>query len=253
MKNNITIFFALLFLCFTSCKEENKFPVEKKYWDVEDYDYVIREIKFGTKPDEKLPTFDNPETELLVEKLTDTENFKIVLDDKELGLKHRNEIATQFFEKWKDMRTIYNEIDRTDKYVYEREYVEVLNFGLELQIRYFKLGNDNIIEGSDDSNSDYVKSTVYRNTNTLVNNMIIYLDEINNEKAYTNVGLDLIAKGIDESFTELINTYPNFNYESLLEKVDLMLNKTKSENIKQSLTKLKLLIESKKTSNKEEL
>jgi hypothetical protein len=251
MKNKTIILFAFLFLCLVSCKEENKFPLEKKYWDVTDYDNVIREVKFGTKPDEKLPTFDNPETKLLVEKLTDEENFKVVLDDKELGLKHRNEIAQQFFEKWKDMNTIYNQIDRTDKYIYEREYVEVFNFGLELQLKYFKLGNDEIIEKADDPNSLSVINTVNRNTETLVNNMIIYLDEINNEKSYTNVGLDLIASGIDKNFTDLINTYPNYNYSSLLEKVDLMLKKTKSENIKQSLTKLKQLIESKKPTKSE--
>lgn len=247
MKNNIVVLFAFLFLCLIGCKEENKFPVEKKYWDVTDYDNVIREIKFGTKPDEKLPTFDNPETQLLVEKLTDEENFKVVLDDKELGLKHRSEIAQQFFDKWKDMSTIYNAIDRTDKYIYEKEYVEVFNFGLELQLKYFKLGNDEIIERSDDPNSLSVQNTINRNTETLVNNMIIYLNEINNEKSFTNVGLNLISNGIDKNFTELINLYPNFNYDGLLEKVNLMLKKTKSENIKQSLTKLKELIESKKS------
>ena len=247
MRNNTITLFAFLFLCLTSCKEENKFPLEKKYWDITDYDNVIREIKYGTKPDEKLPTFDNPETKLLVEKLTDEENFKVVLDDNALGLKHRNEIAQQFFEKWKDMNSIYNEIDRTDKYVYEKEYIEVFNFGLELQLKYFKLGNDEIIEKSDDPKSLSVINTVDSNTGTLVNNMIIYLDEINNEKSYTNVGLDLIASGIDKNFIDLINTYPNFNYENLLEKVNLMLKKTKSENIKQSLTKLKNFIESKKT------
>lgn len=247
MKNNTVVLFAFLFLCLTSCKEENKFPLEKKYWDVADYDNVIREVKFGTKPDEKLPTFDNPETKLLVEKLTDEENFKVVLDDKELGLKHRTEIAQQFFDKWKDMSTIYNAIDRTDKYIYEREYIEVFNFGLELQLKYFTLGNDEIIEKADDPNSISVKNTIDSNTRTLVHNMIIYLNEINNEKSFTNVGLDLIANGIDKNFTELITIYPNFNYEDLLEKVNLMLNKTKSENIKQSLTKLKQLIESKKS------
>jgi hypothetical protein len=252
MKNNIIVLFTVLFLCLVSCKDENKFPLEKKYWNIEDYDNVIREVKFGTKPDEKLPTFDNPETKLLVEKLTDEENFKVVLDDKELGLKHRNEIAQQFFEKWKDMSTIYNAIDRTDKYIYEREYLEVFNFGLELQLKYFKLGNDEIIEKSDDPNSLSVLNTVNNNTETLVNNMIIYLDEINNEKSYTDTGLNLIASGIDKNFTELINIYPDFNYESLLEKVDLMLKKTKSENIKQSLTKLKQLIESKKSMKTED-
>lgn len=246
MKNNTIILFAFLFLCLTSCKEESKFPLDKKYWDVEDYDNVIREIKYAN-PDEKLPTFDDPETKLIVEKFTDEENFKVVLDDNQLGLKHRSEIGQQFFNKWRDMVSIYNATDRTDKYIYEKEYIEVYNFGLELQIKYFKLGNEEIIERADDPNSLSVLNTVESNTQTLVNNLVLYLDEINNEKSYTNTGLDLIASGIDKNFTELVNTYPNYDYINLLAKIDLMLNKTKSDNIKQSLTKLKELIESKKS------
>lgn len=252
MKNNKIIFLSLLFLGLVSCKEESKFPLDKKYWDVEDYDNVIREIKYAN-PDEKLPTFDDPETKPIVEKFTDEENFKVVLDDNQLGLKHRSEIGQQFFNKWRDMVTIYNAIDRTDKYIYEREYIEVYNFGLELQIKYFKLGNDEIIERADDPNSLSVLNTVDTNTQTLVNNMILYLDEINNEKSYTNTGLDLIANGIDKNFTNLVNTYPNYDYTNLLEKIDLMLKKTKSDNIKQSLTKLKELIESKKSKKTEEV
>lgn len=241
-----------MFLSLISCKEESKFPLDKKYWDVEDYDNVIREIKYAN-PDEKLPTFNDPETKLIVEKFTDEENFKVVLDDKQLGLKHRSEIGQQFFNKWRDMVTIYNATDRTDKYLYEKEFLEVYNFGLQLQIRYFKLGNDEIIERADDPNSLSVLNTVNSNTETLVNNMILYLNEINNEKSYTDSGLDLLANGIDENFTELVNTYPNYNYSNLLEKIDLMLKKTKSENIKQSLIKLKNLIESKKNSKPTEI
>lgn len=246
MKNKYIIIFTLLFVSLTSCKEENKFPIEKKYWDITDYDNVIREIKFGGNPDEKLPTFDNPETKVLLEKLTDEENFKVVLDDKELGLKHKNEIAQQFFEKWKDMNTIYRELDRTDKYIYEKELMEIQNFGLELQIKYFKLGNDEISDKSDDPNSESTKRIIDSNTDTLVNNMMVYLDEINNEKSFSDIGLNLISNGIDENFTELLRIYPNHNYEGLLQKVNLLLNKTKSENIKESLTKLKQLIEAKK-------
>lgn len=246
MKIKVVIFFALLII-FSSCKTENKFPIDKKYWDIEDYEKVILEIKYGTKPDEKLPTFDNPETRLLLEKLTDEENFKVVLDDQELGLKYKNEFAEKFFQKANDMSSIYTEIDRTDKYVYEKEMMEIDNFGLELQLKYFKLGNDEIKEKADDPNSFSVTNAINNNINTLVNNMMIYLDKINHEKSFSNIGLDLIAIGIDKNFTELLTIYPNHNYDSLVENVNLMLNKTKSEKIKDSLTKLKKLIESKKT------
>lgn len=245
MKNSVFIAFMTLSLCFISCKEEPKFPLDKKYWDTNDYDNAIREIKYNTKQGEKYPTFDDPETKQLLEKLTDEENFKVILDDKELGIKHKSEVAQEFFNQWKSMNDIYTEIDRTDRYVYEKELVEIQNFGLELQIKYFKLGNDAIIEKSDDPNSQEVKNVVNSNVNSLVDNMMIYLDAINAEKSFSKVGLDLISSGIDKNFTELIQVYPDFDYSRLLEKIDLLLNKTKSENIKQSLLKIKQLIESK--------
>lgn len=246
MKNNSLLLFTILCLCVIGCKEEKQFPIEKKYWDASDYETIVNELKYNTKEDDKLPTFDNPETEILLEKLTDEENFRVILDDKELGLKHKSEVAQKFFDQWQVMSDIYTETDRTDKYVYEKELLEVQNFGLELQIKYFKLGNDQIIEASDDPKSESVVSNVNSNVNTLVDNMMLYLDQINSEKSYSSNGLDLIAAGIDKNFTELINVYPNFDYESLLRKVNLMLNKTKAENVKQSLTNLKVLIESKK-------
>ena len=200
----------------------------------------------GTKPDEKLPTFDDAETKIIVEKLTDQENFKVVLDDDELGLKHKNEIGEKFFKIWQDMTEIYSQIDRKDIYVYEKERIEVFNFGLALQIRYFKLGNDEIKQRSDDPNAINVSQTVNSNVNTLIGNYMFYLNEINNEKSYSNIGLDLIAKGIDQYFTDLVNLYPNSDYDDLKEKLFLLSNKTKSENIKSSLVNLQKLIESKK-------
>lgn len=241
----LLIVLSILFLV-TSCKTENKFPTDKKYWDTDDYDNVVRELRFGIKPDEKLPTFDDPETKIIVKKLTDQNNFKVVLDDNELGLKHKNEIGQKFFKIWQDMNEIYSQTDRTDAYVYEKERIEVFNFGLALQLRYFKLGNDEIKEKSDDPNASNVKEVVNSNVNTLIGNYMFYLDEINNEKSYSNIGLDLIADGIDTYFTDLVNLYPNSYYDSLEEKIVLLEKKTKSENIKNSLLKLQKLIESKK-------
>ena len=95
-------------------------------------------------------------------------------------------------------------------------------------------------------NAGNVKETVNSNVNTLIGNYMFYLDEINNEKSYSNVGLDIIAEGIDKYFTDLVNLYPNSYYDDLKEKIVLLSNKTKSENIKNSLLKLQKLIESKK-------
>ena len=246
MKNNSLLLILSLFFLITGCQKENKFPMDKKYWDTEDYDKVILELRYGTKPDEKLPTFDDPETKKIVEKLTDQNNFKVVLDDKELGVKHKNEIATKFFKICQDMDGIYSQLDRKDVYLYERERIEVFNFGLALQVRYFTLGNDEIKEKSDNPNSEEVQRTVDRNIDTLIKNYMFYLDEINNEKSYSNVGLDMIADGIDKYFIDLVNLYPKSYYSTLEEKIVLLAKKTKSEKIKTSLLNLQKLIDSKK-------
>jgi hypothetical protein len=247
---NFLILLSVLFISIC-CKKESEFPIEKKYWDTDDYDKVVLELRFGTNPDEKLPTFDDPETKIIVEKLTDQNNFKVILDDNELGLKHKNEISQKFFTIWQDMNEIYSQLDRKDVYVYEKERIEVFNFGLALQLRYFKLGNDEIKEKSDDPNANNVKEVVDSNVNTLINNYMFYLNEINNEKSYSNIGLDLIAEGIDKYFTDLVNLNPSANYDNLKEKIILLSNKTKSQNIKNSLLNLQKLIESKKSETKQ--
>lgn len=238
---------AIICLTLTNCNtEEHEFPVDKRYWTTEDYDNVIRELRFGYEPDETLPTFDNPKDRIIVEKLTDHQNYKIVLEDKELGLKHRNDVATTFFNKYKDMSRIYTARDRKDKYLYDMEMLAVEQFGLGLQLRYFKLGNDQILEDADDPNSSRVLSNTNSNVNTLIKNYLLYIDEINNEDAFSEAGKSKLAEGIDTYFTELINLYPNSNYRALERKAELMLKKSESEEIKSALTKLIELIDLKK-------
>ena len=112
----IVLVFTIL---ITNCKtEKNEYPLDKRYWDTNDYEGVILNLRFGYEDDEKKPNFDNPEQRIIVEKLTDEQNFKVVLKDKELGIKHRNAVATEFFNQWKNMHQIYQAIDRKDKYIY---------------------------------------------------------------------------------------------------------------------------------------
>jgi hypothetical protein len=240
-------FLAIICLTLTNCKtEEHEFPLDKRYWDTADYDKAVLELRYGYKDDEKKPTFDNPETRIIVEKLTDHQNYKIVLEDKELGIKHRNDVATAFFNEWKDMNQIYTATDRKDKYLYDKEMLAVWQFGLGLQLGYFKLGNDQILESADDPYSSRVKNQVNSNVSTLIKNYLIYLDEINNENAFTEEGENKLAEGIDKYFTELIELYPNANYSGMENKADLMFKKSQSSKIKSSLTKLIELINSKK-------
>lgn len=241
------ILFAIICLTLTNCKtEEHEFPLEKRYWDTNDYDNAILELRFGYEDDEQKPNFDNPEQRIIVQKLTDEQNFKIVLEDTELGLKHRNNVATEFFEQWKDMSRIYTARDRKDNYLYDKEMLAVEHFGLGLQLNYFKLGNDQIKDNADDPNSSRVKNNINSNIETLIDNYIIYLDEINNEKAFTEKGKSKLAQGIDMYFVKLIELYPDANYNGMKKKAELMLKKSESDKIKTSLTKLIKLIDSKK-------
>lgn len=245
---NIKYFlFAIIFLTLASCKtEKHKFPVDKRYWDTKDYQIAILELRYGYKDDERLPTFDNPENRIIVEKLTDDQNYKMVLNDKELGIKHKNEVAKEFFNRYKEMSQIYTERDRRDHYLYDKEMLAVEHFGLGLQLKYFKLGNDQIQENADDPNSSFVKNNINSNVNSLIKNYLLYLDEINNEDAFTDEGKSKFAEGIDKYFSELIEIYPNADYIDMENKAELMLKKSKSEKIKLSLTKLIDLINANK-------
>jgi len=245
------IIFVLISIVLTNCKSEKReFPIDKRYWDLSDYDKVVLELNYGYKADEKLPAFNNPETRIIVEKLTDQQNFNVVLDDNELGLKHRNNVAEKFFSEWKDMNNIYNALDRKDQYLYDKEMLAVWHFGLGLQLKYFKLGNDQIRENADDPNSQVVKNNINSNVRTLIKNYLIYLDEINNERAFTEEGKIELAGGIDQYFSALIELYPEANYSGMKNKAELMMKKSKSEKIRSSLNKLIELIDSKKETEK---
>ena len=182
----------------TSCNNKNeKFPIEKRYWDIEDYENVVREIRYNSNAEESLPRFSDPETSVIIEKLTDEENFRVVLNDKELGLSHKSETAEKFFETWRSLNETYSSLDKKDMYIYETEFLEIWKFGLELQQEYFKLGNQKIDENSD--GSERVKEVLNDNTQTLINNSIIFLDNIINEKQFTSEGKKLIAEIITNS------------------------------------------------------
>ncbi|TRZ43992.1 hypothetical protein [Robertkochia solimangrovi] len=242
----------LLLTCFisTHCTtEKHQFPLDKRYWDLVDYEASILELNYGYDTDEKLPNFNDPETRLIVEKLTDHQNFKVVLDDEELGLKHRNEYAQKFFTQWKNMSKIYKDQDRKDQYLYDKEMLAVWHFGLDLQVRYFTLANTEIKESADDPNASKVSYTLNKNLESMINNYLIYMDELNNEKAFSEEGKEILAEGIDTYFTELVEIYPEANFDKMKKKAELMLKKSESDKVKSSLERLIDLIDSKKTAN----
>jgi len=241
------IIFALLCTTLTQCStEKHKFPLDKRYWDTNDYDKAVFELNYRYGDDEKLPTFNDADTRIIVEKLTDQNNFNIVLDDSELGLKYRNEIAEKFFKEWKDMSKIYGALDRKDQFVYDIEMLSVWHFGLGLQLKYFSLGNKQLKENADDPNSSNIAGYIESNISTLINNYLYYLDLINKEKALSEDGKAKLAQGIDNHFPALIEFYPDADYQGMKNKAEFMQKKSDSDKIKSSLKKLIDLIDSNK-------
>ncbi|XLS28896.1 hypothetical protein ACJD0Z_17080 [Flavobacteriaceae bacterium M23B6Z8] len=242
----------LLCLFFANCEtQKHEFPIDKRYWDTDDYEKVVLELNYGYEADEALPSFNDPETRIIVEKLTDQQNFNVVLADEELGLDYRNDQAEKFFKAWKGMADIYNAKDRRDKYINDIENVMVWHFGIALQLKYFKLGNDHIKENADDPDSSRPQRRIRSNIQTLISNFLIYLDKVNEEASFSDKGKEKLAEGIDKHFTALVELYPDADYSDMRRKADLLKKKSKSESIKTSLDNLIKLIDSKKETTKQ--
>jgi hypothetical protein len=227
----------LIALILFGCSKESRFPVNKRYWDSKDYGDVILKISYGTPDGEEFPRFSNPETSIVIRKLLDAENYRVILEDSELGLNYRNEEGQKFFNHYRDLTKAYSIMDVQDKFVYAEELAEILKFGLELQIVYFKLGNERIVAQSDSPESESIQNVIRSNETTAVKNFNVFLDQVNDEKSYGEYA-SLIASGIDEIFPKLMKSFPNANYSSMITKAELMLNKTQNEEIKTSLTVL---------------
>jgi hypothetical protein len=240
MRKKYFIMLSTLILLISCNNKEEKFPIEKRYWTVDDYENVVRELRYATKPDESLPRFNDPETKIVIEKLTDEENFRVVLNDKELGLTHKSETAQKFFDVWRSLNETYSLLDKKDMYVYEKESLEIWKFGLELQQEYFKLGNQKINENSDGSES--VNKVLSDNVETLIDNSIIYLNVITNEKQFTEDGKKLIAETIVTSFTKLIEENPKADFTNLKNKINLLNKKITDPTILGSLNSLSTVI-----------
>lgn len=244
MKKISLLILSFLFLLISCSDKNDKFPIEKRYWDINDYENVVRELRYNSKPDESLPKFNDPETSAIIQKLTDEENFRVVLNDKELGISHKSETAQKFFDVWKSLNDTYSTLDKKDMYVYEIEYLEIWKFGLELQQEYFKLGNQKIDENSD--GSERVKDVLNENTETLINNSIIFLSDVTNEKQFSSEGKTLIAEIIKSSFSKLIEENPNANFDNLKDKIDLLIKKITDDKILESLNTISNLLKNNK-------
>lgn len=187
MNSKYLLRLTLIALTLLGCSKESGFPVDKRYWDSKDYGDVILKISYGTPDGEEYPRFSNPETSIVIQKLLDAENYKVIIGDSELGLNYRNEEAQKFFNHSPDSEKI----------------------------------------------QDIIKS----NETTVVKNFNVFLDQVNNERAYGEYA-SLLAGGINENFPKLIKSFPNANYSSMKAKAELMLKKAQNEELKAALVSL---------------
>ncbi len=201
MKNIKLIFIIFLSILLTNCKTKNDFPpIDKRYWDANDYDKTILRIKYGYKPGEKLPSLNNSETRVIVEKLTDIQNINIILDDKELGINYKTKFIDEFLKNINDLSTIYRETDKKDKYIYDIELTKVNHFILNYFIKAVQVSNVQITESMDESNSEVAKNNIQSNIDLVIENFIYYLEELKWEKFYSKQGKILFSDGIDQYF-----------------------------------------------------
>ncbi|MCF8297497.1 MAG: hypothetical protein K9J13_08155, partial [Saprospiraceae bacterium] len=222
----------------------DKYRLNNKYWNLDDYDHAYMEIKY-TDVNEKKPCYSIPEKAIVFKKIIDKNNISVVIEDKELGLTYRDEFVDKMFDLYKQIEELYRETDREDKFIYPMELVDIMKFGLYIQIHYFELGNELIVQNADNPNAPEIINILRRNENTLVGNYCIYLGFIKQEKALTSEALNSYIDGINEYFPILIEKHPNANFYELKKKIVAMQNKTESQNIKNSLNKVLAKIESK--------
>jgi hypothetical protein len=230
----------ILIACSTLFACESRFPVEKRFWDPEDYKKVWHEIDFKTPKDEQYPRFSDPETAEVVRKIVDEQNYKTILEDPELGLNYRSEVSQEFFQNIKNIAEVYSVTDVQDKYVYAEELAEIRKFFLGFQIVYFRVGNENIASKSDDTN------TIRTNEQTIVGNFSGFLEDLRDEKAYGQYAANL-ADGITIHFFTLIETFPKANYSQMLATAKSMREKVHTPEIKDALSKLIAKLESKQS------
>lgn len=228
---------ASLFLLCSCGGNTSKFPMEKKYWGPKEYEQVISDIRFLTPEDEKYPTLDDPETAAVFKKLIDRENINVVADDASLGVRFKAQFMSDLFDQYRALVDTYKaKMDQEDKFVYDVELAEILNFGLYLQVYYFKLGNDQVVAEADTPAS--AQSTVDRNEQIIVGNFNNYLDFVNYERSFSARALDIYILGLDDGFSFLIATFPNAPYQTNISKAEAMEKKAAETSLKEALNRL---------------
>lgn len=248
---NSPIFFALFIIFLSSgCNTQDDpaapFHMDKKYWTADDYGVINNILSARNSSDQELPNISNPKLLPVFDKIVDTNNVAVIAGDNTLGITNRADFANNFFDQYKDLVRNYSPIDRQDKYKYPEEFVDVLRFGLYLQLYYVTLENQKIIKGADDPNAGDVTSLITSNLQVLIDNYNLYLDHINYEERFNDNALSSYADGIKIFFPRVINEIaPDGDYSKMLTRIDDMMKKVKNQSIMQQLQNIKDLINNK--------
>jgi hypothetical protein len=239
----LSLFITIVFLSLVSCKDDRfkDIPMEKPYWDIEDYENVTNDILFQTKDDEKLPNLqDNP---AIFNKIINKENISAILDDEKLGLSFRKEFAEKIFHISHQLEDGYSVLDRQDKFIYPLELVKLTDWEYFIQVKYFKRGNEEIVKKSINPDDDDVKSVLKANERIVIKNFRIGLDFLAQEDALNDEAIDEYSHSLKENYTALMQAFPNGNYDDWLETINSLNKKVRSEKLKKALEEIKIMVE----------
>jgi hypothetical protein len=240
MKFSKIIGLLAVFGIIVSCgsKLPDNYHMDKKYWDVSDYDAALRYMKYYLDEEEGLPRLSDPLTAPVFKKLVDKQNVSVVLEDDYLGLKYRDDVADGYWDASKDILKLYQVLDIQDKYVYPIELVKAMDFFLHTQLLYFKIGNQKMLNDIVDPNDKEVKRLVRRNQQTIVNNFNNNLDFLAKEDVFSSEALNDLAVVISNQYSQLLIDNPNSNYSEMKRTIGLLIEKCESDSIGRELNKL---------------
>jgi len=251
VKPNLSLYFILGFVLLIGCGPTEPttaelYKLNKKYWDVADYEKAVRLISLSGNSTPK-PSYNSPEGSAIVTKLTDLNNLSVVLEDEALGLNHRMKFSEEMFSHYQEMTRQYRDIDREDNFVFARELVDVEIFGLYLQPFYFGFGNQRILDNADNPDSHEVQRVIRENEETLIGNYCIYLDYVKKLNGFSEKkALDSYVSGINNYFPKLIEDHPKANFRQLEVKVKNMIKKTDNPQVISALENIQQLLDNKK-------
>lgn len=245
LQSSIVALLSLTLLVGCGPKIPESYPMEKRYWNGKEYRQVVREVGNRRNDPEGLPRKNDPVLGPVFAKLVDKQNVSVILEDETLGLDFRNSQAEDFFHAAGNLTNLYEIRDKQDKYIHQMELVEVIDFYLYTQLKYFDLGNRAIIDGAVNPDAYKIQDLVTSNNRRLVQNCKIYLDLLAKDDAFNDAALSAYAKLIDERFGELVSKVPNADYTRMKGTCRSLSKKIESDPVKRALENLLNKIEEK--------